>query len=91
MHQFHKDMNFNQIVSNDSFTDPEDFSDLADEMNYMSKDIASKDFDQLRQRPEAMTTNTPSPVKQSAIGDKFNPIQEISMDYTESPNTTPII
>jgi hypothetical protein len=43
-----KDINMNKIVSNDSFTDPEDFSDLADEMNYMSKDIASKDFDQLR-------------------------------------------
>ena len=78
-------------MSNDSFTDPEDFSDLADEMNYMSKDIASKDFDQLRQRPEAMTTNTPSPVKHSALGVNFNAIQEMSMDYSESPGVTPMI
>lgn len=38
---------------NSDFSDPED-EDLADEMNYMSESIASKDFDSLRQKPEVL-------------------------------------
>ena len=86
-----KNKNFAQIVSDDSFTDPED-EDLADEMSYMANSIAMKDFDSLRQKPEAVSVinaATPSAQKspyQSFGNGQFKVIPEISNEYSESPS-----